>query len=488
VAALVVLAAGIVWLIATIGPDPHPAPIRSIAVLPLENLSGDPNQEYFADGMTEALIGDLAKISALRVISRTSVMQFKGNRQAVREIAEQLDVQAVLEGTVMREGNRVRVAVQLIDARSDAHVWAERYDRDLGGVLALQSEVAEAVAKEVRAELTPDQRAGPDVAHVDPLAYDAYVRGLELFASPGNWIEAIAAFEEAVERDPDFALAYSWLAVSRMRVAAAFLLPAAERAGLMPAAVEAAMRALELDERQGLAHSTIGLVRLFQWDFDAAGRSLARAMQLSPSDPRVLSAYNWYLLMMSRRGEAREVAERLRIVAPLDAEYRSNVARSFYFTREYSRALEEMKQALELDEDADPYFLMFIYYALGRVEESHEAQVALSRRYAALGIPGREEIAEAQERGWVEGGIEGEIRAGIRVMAQLAERGLYSPFAIAMLHARLGEIDEAFHWLERAYEKREAILYALNATPDADPLRSDPRFQDLLRRMGFPEV
>ena len=483
-AAAVVAALAAWWLLR---PLPTPGPIRSLAVLPLENLSGDPEQEYFADGMTEALIGELAKIGSLRVVSRTSVMRFKGARQPLPQIAEQLGVQGVLEGTVIHEGGRVRVTVQLIDARDDAHVWADHYDRDLGGVLALQSEVAKAVATEVRAELTADARASLGPGQVDPRAYDAYVRGLELYAAQSNWLEIVAGFEQAVERDPNFALAYSWLATSRMRAASAFLLPVSERAGMMPAAVDAARRALELDERQAMAHSTIGLVLLFQWDFAGAGRSLERAMQLSPSDSRVLSAYNWYLLMLGRSEEASEVAERLRLVAPLDALYRENVARSFYHTRDYARALEEFERARELDEEVNAYYLMMIYEQLGRLEESHEAQVALSRRWAAFGIPGRERIAEAQERGWAEGGKEGEIRAAQEVMIELAEEGLYSPFAVAMNYARVGEVDEAFHWLERAYEQREAVLYALKATPFADPLRSDPRYHDLIRRIGFPE-
>jgi TolB-like protein/class 3 adenylate cyclase len=468
---------------------PISAPIRSIAVLPLENLSGDPEQEYFADGMTEALIGDLAKIGSLRVISRTSVMQYKRAPKPLREIAKELDVDGIIEGTVMRDGDRVRITAQLIDGRSDSHLWSDSYDRELLDILALHREVARAVAEQVRVELDPEEQASL-TAHrpVDPRAYDAYVRGLELGVSGGGtMLEAVAAFERAVELDPSFAQAYAWLATSRMILASQFLRPPDERAGMMPAAVDAASRALELDELQATAHSTIGMVRLLQWDFPAAGRSFERAVQLGPSDPGVLGSYLWYLLMMARFDEARRVAERLRVVAPFDHAHRSSVARAFFYTRDYERSVEENLRAQELNPAADIYYLPMAYGQLGRDQETHEWQLELSRRYARLGVPGRERMAEAQERGWAEGGIEGSWRAILEIQIELAAQGLYSPYAVAMGYARLGEIDPAFAWLERSYQAREAVLYDLKAQPFADALRSDPRFDDLLRRIGFPE-
>jgi TolB-like protein/class 3 adenylate cyclase/tetratricopeptide (TPR) repeat protein len=487
-ALLVLVALAAAWW--AVRPFAEPLPIRSIAVLPLENLSDDPEREYFADGLTEALIGELAKIGSLRVISRTSSMQFKDARSPLPEIAEQLGVQGVIEGTVIHEGDRVRVTVQLLDAREDVHLWSDRYDRDLGGMLALQSELAQAVAAEVRAKLTPEEREALRAPQVDPRAYDAYVRGLELsgrVAGGPTELDAIRALERAVELDPSFAQAYARLATSRMLVASQYLRPAEERAGMLPAAVQAANRALELDERQGLAHSTIGLVRLFQWDSAGAGTSLERAVQLSPGDPAVLSNYNWYLLMVGRLDEARQVAERLRLVAPLDPVMMKNVARSFFYTRDYARALDEYERALELDEGVDTYELSPLYHQLGRMEEAHEAEIRLSRRYARRGLPGRERMVEAAQRGWDEGGIEGHYRAVLQVQIDLASQGLFSPYAVAMGYCRLGEIDQAFAWLERSYEAREAVLYNLRSQPFADVLRSDPRFQDLLRRVGFPE-
>jgi tetratricopeptide (TPR) repeat protein len=393
----------------------------------------------------------------------------------------------VLEGTVAREGDRVRVTVQLLDARDDAHLWSERYDRKMGGMLALQSEVAAAVASEVRAELTEDERAGLQAQQVDPGAYDAYVRGLELYTRRGDMLDAVAAFERAVSLDPAFAEAHALLAASRMQVAGQFLRPDAQREGQMPAAVAAARRALELDERQGLAHSTIGVVRLFQWDFVGADRSLERAVQLSPSDPGVLGGYSWYLLMVGRQDEARRITERLRLVAPLDPTSATVVARNFFYLRDYARALEEFERARGLGESVDLLHLHLVYWKLGRLEEAHETQLELTRQLADLGLPGRREMAEAQERGWAEGGFAGGVRGMLEVMKELESRGLYSPYSAAMNSARLGETDETFRLLERSYETREAILYSLKANPMADSLRSDPRYDDLVRRIGFPE-
>ena len=482
-----VLVAGLSWW-ALNRPITSAGLIRSIAVLPLENLSDDPEHAYFADGLTDALIGDLAKLGELRVISRTSVMRYKNANKSMSEIAEELQVDGVIEGTVIREGDRVRVTVQLIDARQDAHLWAERYDRNLAGMLALQGELARTIAQQVRIELTAEERATLTTStSVAPRAYDAYVRGLELYGSVHSLLEAVREFERAVELDPDFAEAYAQLGSARLLVAAGFLRPPEERRGMMPAAVEAAARALELDDRLGAAHATIGAVRLLQWDFAAADRSLERAVKLSPSDPRVLGSYLLYLVMMTRLDEARSVAERLRVVAPFDHVHRATVARTFFYTRDYQRSVEEHQRALELDPAADIFHLSFAYAQLGRENEAHEWQLATNRRYERAGLPGRARMTEAQERGWNESGLEGSLRTVLEVYLELAAQGLFSPLSVAITYARLGETNESFAWLERAYDAHEAPLFSLKAQPLVDPLRSDPRFQDLLRRIGFPE-
>jgi len=279
------------------------APIRSIAVLPLENLSGDPEQEYFADGMTEALIGDLARIGALNIISRTSVMQYKGDRKPLPQIARELDVEGIIEGTVMRVGDRVRITAQLIDARTDRHLWTDRFDRDLSDVLLLQADVAHAVAEQVRLELTLEERAGLASRTVDPAAYDAYLRGRARVGSWGNvgrWApQAIEHFERAVELDPGLAEAWAWVANVRMSLGNLGLnLRDREQ---YPRAREAAQRALDLDDHLGMAHAVLGYILMQNaWDFAGAKREFERAIELSPGDPTVVNGLAWYLLLTGK--------------------------------------------------------------------------------------------------------------------------------------------------------------------------------------------
>jgi TolB-like protein/class 3 adenylate cyclase len=461
------------------------SPIRSIAVLPLENLSGDPEQEYFADGMTEALIGDLAKLGSLSVISRTSVMQYKGQRKPLPEIAQELKVDGVVEGTVMRAGDRVRITAQLIDARSDRHLWSDRYDRELSDVLALQSDVARAVAEQVRLELTPEEQSALTASRpVDPRAYDAYLRGLQL-RGPVTLVRAwgprvIAQFERAVELDPDFAEAY--VALATVRLVLGLVGSNLRYRSEFPEARKAAQRALELDDRQGGAHATLGAVRLYHdRDFPGARRAFERALQRSPSAPVALDIYAWYLLWVEgRTEEALDLSERLLLVAPLDLVYRPERCGHFFFARQYERAIEEVERVRELDPDfADPIVVM-TYFMLDRLEEAHRTQIAFLEQCGAPCDSQR----EARARGWAEGGWEGSVRAWLEVATDIEGS---SPFSIASDYTMIGEADEAFAWLERGYRERDPLMSSLKANPIFDPLRSDPRFDDLLRRIGFPE-
>jgi TolB-like protein/class 3 adenylate cyclase len=464
---------------------PTDAPIRSIAVLPLENLSGDPEQEYFADGMTEALIGDLGKIGSLRVISRTSVMQYKDAPKPVREIAKELDVDGIIEGTVMREGDRVRITAQLIDARRDTHVWSDRYDRDLRDILALHSEVARAIAEQVRIELTREEElALAERRPVDPRAYDAYLRGLQLRGPevllPAVWApKAIEQFEQAVEIDPEFAEGWAWLARAR------FLLGAVgfdlRFRSELPRAREAAERALELNDRLAEAYDALAAVHLwYEWDFAAASRAFKRAVEVSPSDPFALDGYAWYLLVVGRTEPAVEVSERVLRVAPLDAHIRGLGPRYFFYARQYERSLIEVERLRELAPDFQDIHIFASHFMLGQLEEAHGAMIALLEQ---CGAPCDWE-REARERGWAEGGSEGEARAWLQ--AATAREG-YSPFVIAISYSLLGETEEAFAWLDRGYRQRDPMMVMTKVHPMLDPLRSDPRFDDLLRRIGFPE-
>jgi TolB-like protein/class 3 adenylate cyclase len=461
------------------------SPIRSIAVLPLENLSGDPEQEYFADGMTEALIGDLARLGSLSVTSRTSVMHYKGQRKPLPEIARELDVDGIIEGTVMRAGDRVRITAQLIDARSDRHLWSDRYDRELSDVLALQSDVARTVAEQIRLKLTPEeQEALTPSRSVDPRAYDAYLRGLELM-DPSSFVgvwgpRAIEQFERAVELDPDFAEGWAWLAGARITLGIwGFNL---RYRGEFSKAQQAAQRALEIDDRLGAGHAALGYLRLFyEWDFPGARRAFERAVQLNPSYTSALHGYASYLLLVEERTEeALGFSERLLRVAPFDVYWRSLRVSLFYAARQYERALEEVERIRGLAPDFASRGVVSLYASLGQFGEANRALLAF---YERCGAP-CDRMREAWERGWAEGGWEESQRAWLEVVTNIEG---FSPWMIAFTYARIGETDEAFAWLERGYRERDPGMILLKASPSFDPLRSDPRFDGLLRRIGFPE-
>jgi TolB-like protein/class 3 adenylate cyclase/tetratricopeptide (TPR) repeat protein len=459
--------------------------IGSIAVLPLANLSGDPEQEYVADGMTEALIGELAKLSALRVISRTSVMQYKDAPKPIPEIAEELDVDAVIEGAVIRENDRIRITAQLIDARNDRHLWNDRYDREMSGVLALQSDVARAVAEQIRLELTPEEQVSLAASRrIDPQAYDAYLRGLQLRGPQfliGTWgQQAITQFERAVKRDPDFAEAHA--ALAQVRLVLAIGSYDSRIHGEFTKARAAASRALELHDRLASAYVTLAWINLtYEWDFSGARRAFEQGIQFGPSDPTALVGYASYLLYL--KGSIEEmltVAERLLHVAPFDLYYRRIRLRLFSNAGEHQRVLEETARLQELDPDFVSPFVAETYFMLGRYEEAHRNYIEF---YEKCGTPCDWE-RKARERGWAEGGWEGSVRAWLDAATQ--KEG-YSPVMIVGRYQELNEIDRAMEWFERAYSEHDPMVFILKEHAYCRPLRSDPRFDDLLRRIGFPE-
>ena len=463
------------------------SPIRSIAVLPLENISGDPEQEYFADGMTEALIGALARIGALRVISRTSVMRYKQSDKSLPEIARELDVDGVIEGTVMRAGDRVRITAQLIDARNDTHLWSDRYDRDLSEILALQSEVARTVAEQVRLELTSQERAAlVETTLVDPGAHDLYLRARHhlsaaMYSVPERR-EAIAYFEKTVEADPSHARAWAGLASAHL----AMLTSWRGREVALREARAAALEAIRLDSTLGSAHTTLGLVHLFHdWDWAGAETELGRARELSPNDPATFASYSLYLAVLGRHEEAIAAQQQATLRSPLDRSLRLEYAARLYYARRYEEAIEEWQKILDLNPDLPRGALGSLwavtYWELGREEEAFAALQEVAR---ALGA---EQVADARARAYEEGGFRAAYRAGIEAWMPAAHEGRFPSFAVAAGWARLGEADLAMEWLDRAYRLRDPFIPFLNATPMFDPLRSDPRFQDLLRRIGFPE-
>jgi serine/threonine-protein kinase len=466
------------------GPAPKGglAPIRSIAVLPLENLSGDPGQEFFVDGMTDALIANLAKIRVLKVISRTSVMRFKGTTTPLPEIAAELGVDAVVEGSVVRSGDRVRVTALLIEAKTDRHLWAESYERDVTDILSLQGEVARAIAREIQVALTPleEERlaGGP---RVDPAAYESYLMGQ--YHLKKESIEGARAakrhFEAAIARDPDNALAYAGIAEALVGWGG-FLLSSDE---FEARAEAAALKALEIDDALGEAHLALASVKWAQWDWEGARKEIERAIELKPSYGEAHHGYAHYLWAMGRAEEGLSENRRYLELDPLWPRPYECIGYHLMMARQFDRAIEFYERALEID---PTYYYVHtglgdVYVQQGRLEEA-----AASYRTAS----GFSEDPMSQiplSLAYIEA-VSGNGREAEEILDRLESEGAgVSPAILAMVYGALGDTDEAFDRLEQAYQKKDFWLTFINSHPWFDPLRGDPRFQDIVRRMNFTE-
>jgi len=458
-------------------------PIHSIAVLPLDNLSGDPSEEFFADGMTDQLTTDLAKFGSLRVISRTSVMQYKGAKKGLPEIARQLNVDAIVEGSVIRSGPRVRVTAQLIHAPTDEHLWAETYDRDIGDVLKLQGEVADAIAQQVRAQLTPTQQSQLRQAHaVNPAAYDAYLRGrlyfVNEFTNPDSLRKAQNYFEEAIQKDPNFAVAYAGLADTYAYLA---LAGALQKDQAYRSAKIALAKALELDNSIGEAHDTLGLLSSrFDWDFDAADREFNRAIALAPSYSCAHEDRAIFLALTGRRAEA--LAEITKI-DQLDYSFSSAHAESttYYELRDYPHLVEASRRALLLNpnDSIQHYNLGVGYEGTGRLHE------AISEYQKAIEMSAGSQSVLALAHAYSAVGKSSEAEKILRDLEHKLKKTSASPYAMARIYAGLGENDKAFEFLDKAYSEKSFDILSLNSDLLLDSLHPDPRFQDLLRRIGL---
>ena len=463
-----------------------PGRIESLAVLPLENLSRDPEQDYFAEGMTEALITSLAKIGALRVVSRTSVMQYKGVRKSLRDIAGELQVDGVVEGTVQRSGERLRISAQLIHAPSDTHLWAESYDRDLRDVLALQSEVAQAIAREIQVKLTPLDQARFAQAHrVDPEAYDAYLQGRYHWnRRTGAGLQpAVQYFEQAIAKDPAYAAAYAGLADCLSILGfSGFVSP---EEGCRKAKV-LAMQALELDPSLADAHASLAFAATYyDYDFVGAEREFEQSIELNPRYPTAHHWFGHYLALMGRYEESYTEVKRAVRLDPHSLMIRVSLGWVSAWAHRYDQALDEFEKVL----DVDPNFILAqlgVGYTF-RAKSMHERAIAAAQRTVELsrsaptfvGFLGVEYAAA---------GYRDEAQDILEQLQELSKQRYVTPYLVAQIHASLGERDEALRWLESGYRERAAWMVLLKIDSRFDGLRSDPRFQDLLRRMNFPEA
>jgi TolB-like protein/DNA-binding winged helix-turn-helix (wHTH) protein/Tfp pilus assembly protein PilF len=477
-----VLAASLSWILY---PRSHSSPtIRSLAVLPLENLSGDPSQDYFAEGMTDELITRLAQISALRVISRTSVMTYKNIRRSLPEIARELNVDAVVEGSVSRSGERVRITAQLIRAPTDTHMWAQSYDEGLQDTLALQSKVARDIAEQIQVTLNRQEQAALVKSKtVNPEAYEAYLKGRYFWNKrTGDGLKkAIEYFSRSIETDPTYAEAYSGLADSYAS-AGDWKYGVLSPQDAFPKARAAAAKALALDDSLGGAHASLAFAfDLYGWDWEAAEKEYKLAIKLNPGYATAHQWYSWHLIMMGRNSDGMFELRKAQSLDPVSLIISADIADALCVAHLYDEAVQQSKKTLEMD----PNFAIG-HYELGQAfEQKHMHDEAIAEFQRAIELSGHSGAFDSN-LGYVYA-VSGRKEEALNIAKSLEARHDQNPSAgtdVALIYVGLGDPDQAMSWLNKAYEARFKASILLR--PAFDSLRSDARFQDLLRRVGLP--
>ncbi len=467
------------WGAAGSGAEGH---IGAIAVLPLENLSGDPAQEYFADGMTEALTAELAQIGALRVIARASVMQYKGTKQPLAQIAKRLNVEAVVSGSVLRSGNRVRITAALIRAASGQQLWVKTYERNLGDVLDLESEVARTIAGEVQAKVTPREHIRlARNRSVNADAYDAYLKGRYYYNrfTVDGFSKSIEYFEQAIQLEPEYAAAYAGLADA---LASLEQTGAAQPEDVHPKALEAASRALAIDDSLPEAHAAMASVRANDWERSAAETEVKRAIELNPGFPLAHLYYSNMLRHLGRREESIAEARRALELDPLSPLTNEELADAQLSARQYEGAIEQYKKTLDLypNQAAPRDSLGWAYIYEGKYDQGVEE---IRQSIALYG----EDPSLSPEIAYIYGitGRKGEAQKILNRLLSASKKVPIAAHHFALIYAGMGEKDQAFAWLEKAYEQHSPMMAWLGVDQRFDSLRGEPMFQDLLRRVGL---
>lgn len=464
----------------------HPPPIKSLAVLPFQNLSGDPSQEYFADGMTEELIGRLSRIPGLRVISRTSSMHFKNTRMSAPEISRMLDVDAIIEGSLVREGQQVRVDTQLIRGATDEHLWAGEYQRNYESILKIQEAFTRSIVEQIEVNLKPEERARlAAVRLVDPDAYEDYLKGRYYFnqRTYDALNKSIACFEQAIARDSAYAPAQSGLAGAYAMLGFRGGFPSQDA---LSHAKAAALKAVELDDTLGEPHASLAFIaETYEWNWTTAEREYRRALELNPGDSQTHNWYAGYLTYTGRFDEGISEAMRARDLDPLSLSINNALAGRLLAGGRYEQALRQAQETLELDSHFAPAHqtLGWVYLHTG------EQKDAIREFESALKLSSGKDTDLQLDLGfaYAVSGKRVEARRILNSLEMLYAQGMVPAGSVGILHGALGEPNEAFAWLEKAYEERDPQLAYLKAGRRFEPLRKDPRFDQLIRRVGLSD-
>ncbi len=463
---------------------PAPTAIRSLAVLPLENLSGDATQNYFSDGMTDELITDLAQISALRVISRTSVMVYKGARKPLPQIASELHVDAVVEGTVLRAGDQVRITAQLIDASTDKHLWSQSYEGELRDTLALQDRVAREIAEQIKINLTPREQAALKSGRVvNPEAYESYLKGRYFWnkRTADGLRVGLAYFNQAIEEDSNYAQAYSGLADTYALLGDwQYAVMTPKQA--YPKAKAAALKAVELDKTLGEAHNSLAfLLDGFDWDLDSGGKEFRRAIELNPGYATAHHWYAWHLGYLGRYDEAIAEMRKAESLDPLSLIINADLAELLVIAHSYDESMQQSRKTIEMD----PNFAMAHNQLAQAYLQQHMYEQAVVELQKAVQLSAGSPTCIANlARAYALSGRRSEAAKLLSELKTSSTPGFSHASEIAAIYVSLGDKDEAMNWLEKGYAER--FNPGVLIRPGFDPLRSDPRFRELVHRVGLP--
>lgn len=463
---------------------------RSLAVIPLENLTGDAKLDYFADGMTEDLTTQLSKLGDLKVISHTSVMQYKGTTKPLPQIARELNVDAVVEGAVQLSGNHVRITAQLVDGRTDQHIWADNYDRDLSDVLLLQSDAARDIAKQIDLRLTPQQqqRLAKDAHPVNPDAYQAYLLGRYYWnkRTADGLAQAGKYFQQAIQKDPNYAPAYSGLSdyfAFLTLIGGPEILPPNQA---MAQAKAAAVRAVQLDDSSAEAHASMAhILHNYDWDFEGAEREFKRAIELNPNYATV---HHWYAHLLMQVGRTDESLAQARLATgldPLSPFVNQGLARQYYLSRQYDKAIAQCQVVLQMDA---AYLPARTQLALAYEQKGMLPQ-AVSTMEEARNQAGEKTdlpmVHALLAHAYALAGRKADAQNELNVLTAIGSKRYVPPSYVAIVYLALGDKDKAFEYLNKSYQDRSEQLLYLGVEPIVDPLRSDPRFDVLLKQVGL---